>query len=196
MLIGRLRFRPARRCGRGGPLTLTAAPKKSGKATVTLSVTDGANTTTLPVTVFVGTDKNETLNGTGGTDLMFGLSGRNTLNGLGSIDLLCGGNADDTLNGGDGADTLGGNRGNDKLYGGPGDDTLTGGRGADFFSGGEGTDTATDFTPSQCDKQDGTVENITAVAAAALDSAVSGTAAPDTDVPGIVDQLFLPAVQH
>ncbi|MFN8466049.1 MAG: CSLREA domain-containing protein [Caldilineaceae bacterium] len=180
--------------GANRTMSITAAAKKSGTAALTIGVSDGTNTTNLVVTVIVGTDKNETLTGTGGTDLIFGLNGRNTLNGLGGNDLLCGGNADDTLKGGEGNDTLYGNRGADKLYGEGGNDTLTGGRGGDFFSGGQGTDTATDFTPSQCDRHDGTVENITApITRAAVDAPAS---AADADIPEIVDQLFLPAVQH
>ena len=88
--------------GANRTMSVTAAAKKSGAAVITVGVSDGPNTTNLVVTVIVGTDKNEILNGTGGADLIFGLLGRNTINGLGSSDLLCGGNADDTLNGGEG----------------------------------------------------------------------------------------------
>ncbi len=150
---------------------------------LTIGVSDGANTTPLVVTVIVGTDKNETLNGTGGTDLIFGLLGRNTINGLGSNDLLCGGNGVDTLNGGDGDDTLYGNRG---------DDVLSGGPGADFFSGGPGTDTATDFTPSQGDTKDSTVEKVTTISAA-------GTVVDATDTTGdpeISSRVYLPTLQR
>ncbi len=169
--------------GANRTLTVTAAAKKSGTALLTLRVSDGLNSADLPVNVVVGTDKNETLNGTGGTDLLFGLAGANTINGLGANDLLCGGNGADTLNGGDGDDTLGGNRGNDILNGEGGSDTLTGGQGADRFSGGQGADTATDFTPSQGDTEDGTVEGVTVLAAG-------------VDEPASTDQIFLPAVQR
>ncbi|HEU5102518.1 MAG TPA: Ig-like domain-containing protein [Roseiflexaceae bacterium] len=138
-------------------VSISAADKQSGTAVVAVKVSDGTDTTTLNLTVKVGTPQDETLSGTNGVDMLFGMNGRNTLDGLGGNDLLCGGNADDTLNGGDGNDALSGGRGNDALGGGGGDDTLTGGQGADNFSGGAGADTATDLTPSQGDTQDGTL---------------------------------------
>jgi len=144
--------------GANRTLQVTAANKKTGTATLTIGVSDGVNTTPLLVTVIVGGNKNETLNGTAGTDLMFGLSGAITINGLGSNDLLCGGNSNDILNGGDGDDTLSGGRGADVLNGDTGNDRLTGGQGGDRFSGGANIDNATDFTPSQGDTQDGSVE--------------------------------------
>jgi Ca2+-binding RTX toxin-like protein len=174
--------------GANRTLTVTAAAKKSGTALLTLRVSDGVNTTDLPLNVVVDTDKNETLSGTANTDLVFGLQGANTINGLGGNDLLCGGNANDTLNGGDGNDTLGGNRGNDTLNGEGGDDRLTGNQGADRFNGGAGNDSATDFTPRKGDTQDGTVEGVTVLAA--------GVDAVDGAEPAITDQLFLPAVQR
>lgn len=144
--------------GANRTMRVTAADKRSGTAVLTIGVSDGVNTTNLVVTVIVGTNGSETLNGTAGTDMMFGLNGTNTLNGLGSNDLLCGGNGVDILNGGDGDDTLSGNRGADVLNGEVGNDRLTGGQGGDRFSGGPGTDNATDFSRSQGDTQDGTVE--------------------------------------
>ena len=166
--------------GANRTMSVAAASKKSGAAAITVGVSDGVNTTNLVVTVIVGTDKNETLNGTSGADLIFGLLGRNTINGLGSSDLLCGGNGVDTLNGGEGDDTLYGNRG---------DDTLTGGPGVDFFSGGQGCDTVTDFTPGQGDTKDSTVERVTTITAA-------GAIVTDLGAPEIVDRLFLPALHH
>ena len=136
--------------GSGGnrTVTVTAAAKKRGSATITLGLSDGKVTVPVVITVLVGTDKNETLNGTTGTDMVFGLSGQNTLSGNAGNDLLCGGNSNDTINGGDG---------NDILRGSSGDDVLTGGAGADVFSGGSGVDTATDLNPAQGDTQDGTI---------------------------------------
>ena len=162
-------------------MSVTAAAKKSGAATITVGVSDGPNTTNLVVTVIVGTDSSETINGTGGADLIFGLLGRNTINGLGSSDLLCGGNGVDIIHGGDGDDTLYGNRG---------DDTLTGGPGADFFSGGQGTDTATDFTPSQGDTKDNTVEKVTTV------GAVAANGADGIDLSTLTSRVYLPALQR
>ena len=76
-------------------LTLAAAPKQAGTATVTVVVSDGADSTSLVLTVEVGTPKNDTLTGTSGPDVLFGLNGTNTLSGGDGNDLLCGGNAVD-----------------------------------------------------------------------------------------------------
>jgi RTX calcium-binding nonapeptide repeat (4 copies) len=152
--------------GNNRSLTVAAAPRQSGTATITLVLSDGLTTVPVVVTVIVGTDRNETLNGTAGTDMIFGLAGKNTLNGNAGDDLLCGGNSNDTLNGGDGNDILDGQNGSDHLDGGAGNDilrgqlgsdTLTGGSGADFFSGGPGNDVATDFTIADGDTSDGTI---------------------------------------
>ena len=134
--------------GANRTMSVTAVAKKRGQATITLDLSDGKVTVPIVVTVVAGSDKGETLNGTGGIDMVFGLSGQNTINGNAGNDLLCGGNGDDKINGGDGNDTISGGNGND---------TLTGGAGADFFSGGSGVDTVTDFTPAQGDAKDGTI---------------------------------------
>jgi CSLREA domain-containing protein len=146
-------------------LTLNAMPKKSGTAAITVSVSDGTDTTTLPVTLRVGTPASETITGDAGTDAIFGLGGRGILDGAGGPDLVCGGNGDDRISGGDGNDVLDGGRGDDLLNGEDGDDrllgnagadTLTGDLGADFFSGGSGADTPTDFDAGEGDTKDGT----------------------------------------
>ncbi len=159
--------------GANRTITITAAPKKTGTATITVLVSDGQATGMVTITVIVGSDKNETLNGTAGADMIFGLGGKNTINGNAGNDLICGGNGVDTISGGDGDDTIdGGNgddvlrgdagndilrgeTGNDRLEGGGDNDTLTGGLGADFFSGGPGVDSVTDLTPGQGDTQNG-----------------------------------------
>ena len=105
-------------------VTVTAVSGRTGTAVITVRVSDGTSNTTLPVTMVVGGNSNNTVNGTAGTDILVGQNGDDTLSGLGESDVLCGG------------------RGNDRL---------TGGAGADEFSGGQGTDTATDFNPSQGD---------------------------------------------
>jgi Ca2+-binding RTX toxin-like protein len=152
--------------GASRTMSVTAAAKKRGQATITLDLSDGKATVPIVVTVFVGSDKSETLNGTSGTDMMFGLGGQNTINGNDGNDLLCGGNSNDTISGGNGSDIIDGENGDDTISGGDGsdilrgssgNDTLTGGAGADFFSGGSGVDTATDFNPAQGDTQDGTI---------------------------------------
>ena len=101
-----------------------------------------------------GTSANDTMNGDGADDLMYGYAGNDTLNGNGGNDRLLGGHGDDTLNGGSGMDVLLGEAGNDRLVGGRGGDTMTGGAGIDtfvFFTGqqsgsaAEGRDVITDF---------------------------------------------------
>jgi Ca2+-binding RTX toxin-like protein len=151
--------------GANRTVSVSAAPKRHGSATITLGLSDGTVSVPVVITVLVGTDKNETLNGTSGIDMIFGRNGQNTLNGNAGSDLICGGNGNDLLSGGDGNDIIDGGNGNDMidgaygndiLRGNGGDDLLTGGAGADFFSGGTGVDTA-DFNAAQGDTQDGTI---------------------------------------
>ncbi len=119
--------------------------------------------------VIVGTDNNDTLNGTEGPDCIIGLAGNDTVNGLQGDDVLFGGRGSDVLHGHVGADsvfggtcndtlygahadaavvdettdTLVGGPGTDKLYGGAGDDDLDGETGNDTLYGGPGADTLT-----------------------------------------------------
>jgi VCBS repeat-containing protein len=147
-------------------LTATTVAGRTGTAILTVTVSDGAATASVKVTVQAGGNGGETLTGGAGTDLIFGQGGNDTLNGQGGDDLLCGGAGNDTLSGGDGNDTLAGGDGNDILSGGAGDDgmsggagndLLTGGPGADRFSGGAGNDVATDFSAAQGDTTDRTI---------------------------------------
>ncbi len=128
-------------------LSLAAARGRSGRATVTIAVSDGAATTTLALGVAVGTSRPDAVAGGGGPDVLFGLQGADALSGGGGADLLCGGNGGDRLAGGDGDDGLFGHNGADALGGGPG---------ADHFSGGRGSDTLGDLDPGQGDTTDGT----------------------------------------
>ena len=109
------------------------------------------------MTISLGTNKDDTLNGTAGTDILLGGNGDDVLNGGGGSDLLVGGNGEDSLYGGDGSDlllagngddTLDGGSGNDLLDGGNGDDTLDGGEGSDILLAGKGDDTLI-FTVSE-----------------------------------------------
>jgi Ca2+-binding RTX toxin-like protein len=134
--------------GASRTLALAATPRQTGTAHVTLTVSDGTNTTESVLTVQVGGNGGATLTGTEGADVLFGGNAKDTLNGLGGNDLLCGGNGDDTLLGGGDDDVLDGGRGAD---------SLTGGTGADTFRGGPGPDTATDFSAPEGDAQDGTI---------------------------------------
>jgi hypothetical protein len=59
---------------------VTAKDKKSGTATLTFNLSDGTVTVPIVITVKVGTSKNDTLTGTGGIDMIFGLNGIDTIN--------------------------------------------------------------------------------------------------------------------
>ena len=152
--------------GASRTLTVSALAKRSGTATITVGVSDGQSSGTVPITVKVGTDSRDTLGGTSGADIIFGKNGNDAITGGDGNDLLCGGNGAGTMSGGSGDDTLDGANGNDVLQGdagkdilrgGGGDDTLTGGTEADSFSGGAGTDKATDFNAAEGDTKDATV---------------------------------------
>ncbi len=175
--------------GANRTVTIQAVTQNSVQfSDVTITVSDGALTSSINIRVIVGTNKTETINigtTTVGTDMIFGGNGDDTINSGAGNDLICGGNGggvvngglgNDTLDGGNGNDTLRGSDGNDRilggggndtleggndndvLEGGQGNDTLTGGLGADSFSGGSGTDTATDFNAGQGDTRDLSIE--------------------------------------
>jgi Ca2+-binding RTX toxin-like protein len=124
-------------------VTLNAKNKKSGTAVVTVTATDAdGGSASVVIRVFVGSNKNNGLNGTAGVDLILGRNGNDTLTGLGGVDLIGGGRGVDAIDAGAGDDTMSGGAGND---------VLTGGSGADVFDGGAGTDTATDFNAAEGD---------------------------------------------
>ena len=84
----------------------------------------------------------ENLVGSHLADILAGDSRNNTINGNGGDDKLYGGpgGGNDTLMGDGGDDMLFGGRGNDELHGDDGDDMLHGGAGDDIFYGGAGSD--------------------------------------------------------
>jgi Ca2+-binding RTX toxin-like protein len=92
-------------------------------------------TTTRRLTYF-GDQANNSREGGGLADRMYGGAGADTLNGLGGADYLEGNADNDVLNGGAGKDTLLGGSGNDLLDGGGDEDTLLGGSGDDTLAGG------------------------------------------------------------
>jgi len=113
---------------------------------------DDTNANFPNANVVMGTNGNETINGTSGSDLIASFNGVDTVNGLAGNDKILGGTGVDTLNGGDGndhiygyteADTLNGNSGNDLIYGGKGNDTIDGDAGDDSLYGEAGNDTLT-----------------------------------------------------
>jgi len=138
-------------------VALTATPGATGSTTLTLQVSDGTLSSTLPIRVEVG-KRGATLIGGAGTDLLVSLGGHARLDGAAGDDVLCGGLGNntliggpgrDTLDGGVGNDTLSGGDGEDRLFGGIGKDSLTGGAGIDLFDGGSGVDRATDRIASE-----------------------------------------------
>jgi VCBS repeat-containing protein len=154
--------------GSGASRTLMArtVAGRTGTANVTVTVSDGQATATVPLTVRAGGNGNDVLTGGNGTDLIWGQKGNDSVGGGEGTDLLCGGAGNDLLSGGGGNDSLDGAAGNDALSGGSGDDrlsggagndVLTGGSGADRFSGGPGVDAATDFSAAEGDRRDGTI---------------------------------------
>jgi Ca2+-binding RTX toxin-like protein len=136
-------------------LTAKAVAGRRGSAVVTVRVSEGRATGSVPVTVRVGGNDADRLVGGPRADVALGGNGRDRLAGQGGNDLLCGGNGaggadrsaataaangDNTLHGGRGNDTLYGSRGADVLRAGSGADQLRGGPGADRLYGGRGRD--------------------------------------------------------
>ena len=134
--------------GAARTMAVSAVDGRSGTATLSVTVSDGQASGTVPVTVTVGGPGKDTLTGSNGADLLLAQSNNDTLTGVDGNDLLCGDSGTDILSGGGGDDSLGGGSGSDRL---------TGGSGADRFSGGSGADTATDFTATEGDTSDGTI---------------------------------------
>lgn len=95
--------------------------------TVSIVVTDGANTTAA-ITRDIDFVIDNMVDGTAGDDTLQSGFGMDVINGLGGNDRLFGQDGDDTLNGGDG---------NDQLTGGAGADILDGGAGMDvvYYNG-------------------------------------------------------------
>ncbi|MFF7987492.1 calcium-binding protein [Streptomyces sp. NPDC007901] len=88
-----------------------------------------------------GGDGNDTINASGGDNIVQGGKGDDTLHGGSGAQNLSGDDGKDTITGGTGADTLNGGKGNDVLYGNSGDDKLYGNSGNDKLYGGAGRDT-------------------------------------------------------
>lgn len=88
----------------------------------------------------IGTQSDDRLTGTFGTDVISGREGDDRLVGRGGRDSLLGGDGDDHLFGGRGDDKLMGDGGADHLFGGRGADWLDGGQDDDLLFGGGGAD--------------------------------------------------------
>ena len=88
------------------------------------------------------------LDGSDGSDQLFGGDGIDTMRGQSGNDQLDGGEGNDFLDGGTGVDRILGGGGDDTFFGGSSGDQLTGGGGRDSFlwtSAAEGRDTILDF---------------------------------------------------
>ncbi|PBB89756.1 hypothetical protein CK215_26075, partial [Mesorhizobium sp. WSM3864] len=103
-------------------LTLTGTATQNHSADLVGDSHTYTSTSLLPN--IIGSNFDDTLNGDGSANVLYGGAGNDTVNGNGGNDTLVGGAGNDTLNGG---------AGNDLLIGGLGQDTLTGGTGADTF---------------------------------------------------------------
>ncbi|WP_281024000.1 hypothetical protein [Microvirga flavescens] len=89
----------------------------------------------------VGTDYDDTFEGTPDPDVYDGGKGNDHISGQASSDTLIGGADNDQIYGGAGDDILSGGSGNDTIDGGDDNDDITGGTGDDSLLGGLGNDT-------------------------------------------------------
>ncbi len=86
----------------------------------------------------VGTDRSETLSGSGAADVIFGRGGNDRISGRPGTDCLIGGTGNDVLRGEDGDDRLTGGSGADTLVGGPGTNAYDAGSGKDVVDASNG----------------------------------------------------------
>ena len=86
-------------------------------------------------------DGNDTVRGSGASELILGNEGEDILTGLAGNDSLFGGKGRDGVSGAEGNDCLSGGLDADFILGEAGDDILFGGRGNDVLGGGDGNNT-------------------------------------------------------
>ncbi|GGA23365.1 calcium-binding protein [Okeania sp. KiyG1] len=103
--------------------------------------TDGSGSSGNQFNEILGTEEDDTINGTAGADLIMGMEGRDSIEGRGGGDRIFGEGDNDTLLGGTGNDSLLGGQQQDFILGGDGSDTLWGGRNNDSLFGEENEDT-------------------------------------------------------
>lgn len=120
----------------------------------------GTTDTLLNIQSVIGSDYNDTIEGSSANNTITGGDGDDTLYGYDGNDTISGGAGADTIYGGDGSDTINGNGGADIIYASLGVDMLTGGVGADSFRfnlsactgvGSGNRDIITDFSQAQGD---------------------------------------------
>jgi hypothetical protein len=119
------------------PPDAPAVPIVTGETEI---VSDAAN-------AIEGTNGDDNLIGTSGSDIFMAKRGSDFIDGNSGADTVYGGKGSDVLTGNSGGDILYGNRGTDSLIGGAGNDTLFGGKGSDRFviAANSGIDTIADF---------------------------------------------------
>lgn len=86
-------------------------------------------------------DGDDTVHGSGASELILGNEGEDILRGFAGNDSLFGGKGKDALFGSDGNDCLSGGLDSDFVFAEAGDDILFGGRGDDYLNGGDGNNT-------------------------------------------------------
>ncbi|MEN8704663.1 MAG: family 78 glycoside hydrolase catalytic domain [Nocardioides marinisabuli] len=117
--------------------------RRTGTAEVRLVIGEGEQASEVAARVVAAGNRWNTVEGTPGTDIVFGRGGRDVLRGGGGVDVLVGGAGRDVLRGGAGDDLLVGLGGRDRMRG---------GRGADTFVGSARADRWLDFDASEGDR--------------------------------------------
>ena len=100
--------------------------------------------------VVIGSDGNDTVNGTSENEIIWSGDGNDTINASSGNDTIFGGSGNDKISAGagndiiygeDGSDNINADAGDDIVYGGDGDDNINAGAGDDLIYGEEGNDT-------------------------------------------------------
>lgn len=106
-----------------------------------LQLCDGKEPTVFTINgVAKGTNGDDVILGSDGSDVIRGRAGDDTICSLGGADLVKGNRGADMIDGGRGRDDLRGNKAADVLRGQRGDDTVSGQAGEDFVKGSKGDD--------------------------------------------------------
>jgi Ca2+-binding RTX toxin-like protein len=92
------------------------------------------------VATIVGTNGNDRINGTNGSDVIAARGGHDLIGGQGGKDFVCAGGGDDEVGGDAGKDKVNGQGGDDLVFGGGGNDLLLGGGSFNVLVGNAGND--------------------------------------------------------